>query len=757
MSSALPTQPPPSGTPEAPAKAGHGFGTLPVFLAAVSTILGAVMFLRFGYAVGHLGLLGSIAIIALGHVVTIPTAMAISEIATNRKVEGGGEYFIVSRSFGARIGAAIGLSLYLSQAISVAFYCIAFAEAFAPLAGHFESLTGIAFQPRMVSLPITVILILLMLIKGAAIGVKTLYGVVVVLAVSLVLFFLGKPVEGAAETLRWTARVAEPDDFFVVFAICFPAFTGMTAGVGLSGDLARPARSIPLGTMAGTLVGMVVYVALVWKLTVSATPELLAEDQLVMGRIALWSPIIPIGLGCATLSSAIGSILVAPRTLQALGRDGAFLGGFTNRFLAKGKGEADEPRNATLLTAILAITFVSLGDVNFVARLISMFFMVTYGALCTASLLEHFAATPGYRPSFRSRWYLSLIGAVMCLLMMFQMDPIFAVLALVAMGLFYWLTKFTPAGESGGGIAVLLRGVMTQLTRRLQIRLQREEAGDASGWRPAIIMVSGRTFSGSPLPLRLLGWLAVRQGFGTYLHYVEGFLEPDTARQRRELRHRLVELQERDLAGVYVEVMVSPSMRSALAQTLQVPGVSGMENNTVLFALRHDDADAEVEEVVEHGLFSANVDKNVLVLRHGDTGFGRRRTVHLWLTWDDERHAALMVMLGYILLGHQDWRGATIHVFAAVPSDRIEETHQRFSTMLADGRLPISPKNVRFLPVNSAEEFSGLVETHSANADLVVRSLRRQTLETSGVEALRRHQGVKAVLFVHSAEEVTIS
>jgi solute carrier family 12 (sodium/potassium/chloride transporter), member 2 len=112
---------------------GHGFGTSPVFLASISTILGAIMFLRFGYAVGHTGLMGAFLIILLGHMVTIPTALAIAEIATNRKVEGGGEYFIISRSFGTTIGGAIGVSLFLSQAISVAFYMIAFAEAFSPL------------------------------------------------------------------------------------------------------------------------------------------------------------------------------------------------------------------------------------------------------------------------------------------------------------------------------------------------------------------------------------------------------------------------------------------------------------------------------------------------------------------------------------------------------------------------------------------------------------------------------------------------
>ena len=108
-------------------------GTSAVFFTAISTILGAIMFLRFGFAVGQLGLWYSILLIIAAHMVTIPTAMAIAEIATNQKVEGGGEYFIISRSFGLNIGGAIGVTLFLSQAISVAFYIIAFAQAFDPL------------------------------------------------------------------------------------------------------------------------------------------------------------------------------------------------------------------------------------------------------------------------------------------------------------------------------------------------------------------------------------------------------------------------------------------------------------------------------------------------------------------------------------------------------------------------------------------------------------------------------------------------
>ena len=131
----------------AEAPKGHGFGTGPVFLASVSTILGAVMFLRFGYAVGNAGLLGAMLIILIGHAVTVPTALAIAEIATNRRVEGGGEYFIISRSFGTTIDGAIGVSLFLSQAVSVAFYMIAFAEAFRPLEAWYQGLTGFEFEP----------------------------------------------------------------------------------------------------------------------------------------------------------------------------------------------------------------------------------------------------------------------------------------------------------------------------------------------------------------------------------------------------------------------------------------------------------------------------------------------------------------------------------------------------------------------------------------------------------------------------------
>jgi amino acid transporter len=267
----------------------------------------------------------------------------------------------------------IGISLYLSQAISVALYMIAFAEAFTPFSGWFEQTVGIGFDARFVSNPATIGLLALVLTKGAAMGVRALYVVVATLAVSLVLFFLGSPVDGFdTETVGLTSAIVDSDPFIVVFAIVFPAFTGMTAGVGLSGDLRDPKRSIPRGTLGATLVGIVVYVFIISKLAFSAPSDLLATDQLVMSRIALWGPMILIGLGAATLSSAIGSVLVAPRTLQALAADKTFPVDDVNRSLASGIGEVNEPRVATLVTGAIALLIVLLGNVDAVARLISM-------------------------------------------------------------------------------------------------------------------------------------------------------------------------------------------------------------------------------------------------------------------------------------------------------------------------------------------------------------------------------------------------
>jgi amino acid transporter len=735
-----------------PTSGGHGFGTAPVFLASISTILGAILFLRFGYAVAQTGFVGTLAIIALGHAVTIPTALAIAEIATNRRVEGGGEYFIISRSFGQSIGGAIGIALYMSQAISVAFYLIAFAEAFRPLAPLIESTIGIPFDPRMISLPAIVLLLGLMLTRGASIGVAALWVVVSVLAVSLVAFLLGHAVPGSEEQAPILfSELQIKDPFIVVFAIVFPAFTGMTAGVGLSGDLASPRKSIPLGIMSATAAGMLMYVLVAWKLSVSAPTEMLADTtRLVMSDVALWPPLIPIGLAAASISSAIGSILVAPRTLQALARDRIVPSESATRVLSAGVGELGEPRNAMIVTAVLAFVVAMFGNVDFVARIISMFFMVTYGSLCAISFLEHFAARPSYRPSFRSRWYISLAGAVICLFLMFQMDPLYALLAIAVMSILYWGIQRSIGHQDDLG--AIFQGVMTQMTRRLQIRLQKTPPDE---WRPSIITVTNRTFDRSA-PMQMLTWLSHRYGFGTYLHYIQGLLTDENYLESQKVLDRLLALQEQRQSGVFVDTMISPSMRSALAQTLQAPGIAGVENNTVLFEFSVHDPIEVVQEVRDGVLLAQTARMDSLVLRHGDHHFGNRASIHLWLTWHDYRNASLMILLSYILLGHPDWQEAELSIFAAFPDSQVKERTDELMQLIEEGRIAISGRRLKVFPTDDRIDFSRLVEAKSADADLVLMGFTETRLQSKGTELLTRHKGLNEVLWVSARESIAI-
>lgn len=733
---------------------GHGFGTAPVFLAGISTILGAILFLRFGYAVAHTGVFGAFLIILIGHAITIPTALAIAEISTNLKVEGGGEYFIISRSFGSMVGGTIGISLYFSQAISIAFYMLAFAEAFTPAFGWFQGLTGIEPQTWMISIPATVLLLVLMITKGADLGVAVLWVVVMTLGLSLFMFFIGSS-SSASPGLDIFAKVENPDKFFVVFAIIFPAFTGMTAGVGLSGDLKNPRKSIPLGTLSATLAGLVIYIFVVIKMAYSLSPEELAADQFAMSKIAVWGPIIPIGLAAASISSAIGSILIAPRTLQALGGDHIFPFATVSKFLAKGRGEANEPMNATIVTALIVLVFVAMGSVNFVALIISMFFMITYGFLCLVSFLEHFAGNPSYRPTFRSKWYLSLIGALACFIMMFQMAPVYAFLALISIAVIYWSLK--RGREEEDDLSAMIKGVLFQLTRRLQILIQRKQASvTLSNWRPSFIAVSSSSFT-RLAPFDLLRWISHYYGFGTFIHYIKGPLNESTQKESKEKLNQLIKQGAASQAGIYVDTIISPSFKTAVAQIVQLPGISGLENNSMLFEF-HEDDESEISRIIEGCQFASIVDFNQCVLRSSERHFGYKKRIDIWLTPGDYRNANLMILLAYIIMGHPEWKGCEIEIFAAFEKAEMSRQVGRLNQLIEQGRIPISQNKVQRMPWNKrAKSYQNLVCENSENADLVIMGFSLNKVTQEKGEFFKRFKNIKEILFVRAGQKIVIS
>lgn len=793
------------------------FGTAPVFFTAISTILGAVMFLRFGFAVGNVGLIGTIFIILIGHLVTIPTAMAIAEIATNQKVEGGGEYYIISRSFGLVIGSAIGIALYLSQAISVAFYIMAFTEAFTALFAYLIErfalpawLVWLLEQKQTVGLPALLLLTYVVLTKGADLGVKMLYGVVATLAISILAFFAGSPVEKtsaaiatveemsvqpsiavvSADTLslidtsgsasganpsaeRQNAAVAAeslavadddaegvptnpliPIGFFTVFAIIFPAFTGMTAGVGLSGDLEDPGKSIPLGTLAATIGGMLVYLLLAWKLSISAPPEDLANvDHLVMADIA-WQGwwIIPLGLAAATISSALGSIMVAPRTLQAIARDRIFPTPKLNSWLALGKGKNDEPFNASLITILIAALFIFAGALDNVAQVISMFFMVTYGSLCLISFLNHFAADPSYRPRFKSRWWISLFGALACFGLMFFMDAGSALASVLMMVLLYFvIAYFNPDKKS---MALIFQGVIFQFSRQMQVFLQKADKEQSSSWRPSAIAFSAGTFERLGA-FDLLRYISQKYGFGTYIHQIDGYLSRENNALAKDCKDRLIRMAELSGSKIYVDTLISPSYTSSVAQVIQLPGIAGTENNLLLFEYSKNQPNS-LQDIVDNFKLIKSVDFDVLILGTSERGFGLKKEIHIWITSSDYQNATLMILLAYIIMGHKEWKGAEIKIFAIYPEDSIKDERSRLYNLIQLGQLPISPKNVAFIARKTERSTEAVIAEKSRDADLTILGFHPDLVRHDGVDAFLGYKDIGNVLFVNAAEEKDI-
>ncbi len=737
-------------------KAPGTLGTEAVFLTAISTILGAVMFLRFGYAVANVGFIGTLAIILIGHAVTIPTAMSLAEIATNQKVEGGGEYFIISRTFGIIPGAAIGISLFFSQAISVAFYTIAFAEAFRPVFTWLGTITGLEISDaRVVSVPAVILLGILVIRKGADLGLKLLYGVAAILLLSLILFFLGSGnIHPAGEYHQLIETIQNPDNFFLVFAICFPAFTGMTAGVGLSGDLRDSKKAIPLGTLSATLIGMVTYIAIAYKLAISASPSELVGDQLVMSQIALWGPIIPIGLACACISSALGSGLVAPRTLQALAADRILPAKGLSGWLATGRGPTGEPRNASIMVFGIALVFVLMGDVNFVAQVISMFFMVTYGTICLISFLEHFAADPSYRPAFRSKWYLSLFGASACLWLMFKMSMPYAVVAIMVMGfLYFWIGYQNPERQ---GLTSIFQGAIFQISRQLQVFLQKSsQKSHVDSWRPSVVCISSHSFVRLDA-FNLLRWIAHRYGFGSYIHFLPGYLSRETVDESKEIFQRLVRLTDISRSNIYIDTLISPSYTTAVAQVAQLPGISGKDNNLILFEYFRQNGD-NLEDIIDnYGLLLAS-GFDVCILSSTSRNYGYRREIHVWITPDDFDNASLMILLSYIIMGHPDWDGGQIKLFAAFPENEIDEQKESLHNLIREGRLPISARNIELMATDAGTSRRELIHRESRDADLLILGFIGEALQHQKEKLFEGYDGLSNILWVNTKKEILIN
>jgi len=419
--------------------------------------------------------------------------------------------------------------------------------------------------------------------------------------------------------------------------------------------------------------------------------------------------------------------------------------------MAKGKGETKEPFNATLLSCLIAIVFVALGNVNVVAKIISMFFMVTYGSICLISFLYHFGADPSYRPVFRSRWYISFIGFFMCLWLMFKINAGYALLAVIVMALIYIIISY--AHKERGGLQNIFQGAIFQLSRNIQVFIQKsKKAATENKWRPAAICISDSSFE-RERALNLLNWISYRYGFGTYIHLIEDYFSKASNTKSKEILDKLIELTN-EKSNVYLDTIISPSYTSAIAQIIQLPSISGLENNMIIFEFDKENP-VNLNQISENIPLAKAGNLDICILGSSRKDIFFKQGIHVWIRSIDIENSNLMILLSYIILGHPDWRKGKIKIFDICKEEDMLETKNNLLELIQTGRLPIAPKNVELIKIDENISYKSIINSKSNEAGLTVIGFMEEQLKFDK-ELFMGYNEVGDILFINAAGQKKI-
>jgi amino acid transporter len=711
------------------------FGTFAgVFTPNVLTILGIILFLRTGWVVGQAGLVNGLIIVAIANTISFLTGLSLSSIATSMTVKTGGNYFMISRSLGLEIGGAIGVPLYLSQAISVAFYIIGFTEALASVE-FFQ-----AFDPRLIATVVALIFGVIAFV-GADVALKIQFVILGILVAALVSFFTGGWDSFIQPT--FTANYTPGVTFWVVFAIFFPAVTGIEAGTSLSGDLKNPGRSIPVGTISSIIITALVYFATVFWLSSHATPQQLITDNLVLQSIARWPFLILLGVWAATLSSALGSILAAPRTLQALSTDEV-----APRWMGLQLGSRTEPRMAVLLTTVIAITVIWMGDLNFVAPVISMFFLNTYGMTNLSAGIERLVGNPSFRPRFKVPWYVSILGALGCYGAMFLINPMATIVAIViSYGIFFYLQRRAVARTWGD----VRSGLWFTLARYALLNLERQRF-HVKNWRPNILVFTGQPHNREQL-VQIAEWLTQGQGLVTFVQVLVGNVTQLSGRGLRETARKGIRkyIQDRRMTA-FADVQIVETFNDGALTIAQSHGVGGLEPNAVMLGWSRTPEGQVSQLKLLHGM--VQLGKSVLLLNDDDErGFGQQQVIDVW--WGGRGgNAELMLLLAYLIHQHRAWYNARIRLIRVIDSrEGYDQTKAHMEQLLSSIR--VTAEVVIIVREDPDQPMTDILCENSRNTDLTILGMQVPDLES--LEAYRQYldnlmRQMGSVLLVRSAQ-----
>jgi len=690
-----------------------------VFTPCILTILGVILFMRADFVLGQAGILRAMAILVIAKSISLFTSLSASAIATNMDVRGGGAYFLISRVLGPEFGGAIGVVLFLAQAVSVPFYILGFTEAL--------TLTFPALQPYTGTVALaTAAALFVITLVGADWAIRVQYVIMATLGLSILAFFGGAALRFSPETFsaNWSRGYTLLDTaspaggsytFWRLFAIYFPAVTGIMAGINMSGDLKEPGKAIPRGVLAAVFVGFLVYIAqLIVCGGAFAREDLIDKPYLVLTQNALFGAgfMVTAGMFAATLSSALGSFMGAPRVLQAVARDRILPG---VGVFARGAKKSDEPRRALVFTGVLtAIVLVWAGNagegeaLNLVAKTITMFFLYTYGMLNVAAFIEIVGGNPSFRPRFRYfNWMTALAGGLGCVAVAFIISPPEAVGAVVLLAGLVWYLQRRQLRTTFGDARW---GLVYKATRNNLIRLARMRESSRN-WRPTCLVFSGNPDTRETL-VRYAGWIEADQGVVFLANILVGEMSGRLGFRKTAAKQLADFCDERGIWAFPV-VVADEDLEHGMEAVLQIVGVGPLRPNLVVFGW--SDEVERVRRAVEHYRLAQRVGMSVLVVHpSGRSPEIEGQCVDVW--WRGRKNGGLMVLLAHLLTRNWEWRGAHVRLLRQVANEAAREgTLRDLRNLIKRARIDAEP-----YVVLSDRPFEEVLKTTSADADCIV-------------------------------------
>jgi amino acid transporter len=680
------------------------FGTFGgVFTPSILTILGVIMYLRLGYVVGEAGFYAALALIIIAHIISVSTGLSLSSIATDKKIKTGGVYYMLSRSLGLAMGGSIGITLFLGTALSIALYIVGFVENFLSIdiINHFLGMDGSVGDIRIIGTAVIILLVIIAYIS-TSIAIKTQFFILGAIALSLVSIFIGvfTTDEFAAVTPAISAAPNAPD-LIVLFAIFFPAVTGFTAGVAMSGDLKSPKDSIPKGTLMSIAVGFIVYIGLATLFAFFVDRDLLISDTNFLQKIAWFSPLVIAGIWGATLSSALGGILGAPRIFQAMSIDKV-----TPAFFAKGVGKANEPRRALILTFLLAEVGILIGELDAIARLVSMFYIAAYGFINLAYVLERWSNSD-FRPSLKISIWIGIIGFAASIFVMMNLDALGMLAAFVIM---FGIYVFLKRKEVHGNMNDVWQSVWTSIIRTSLNRINKKPLSETN-WQPNILLFSG----GTNTRTHLMDFGLSIAGNHGFLSNFDLVLRDESEVLLSKSNQKIATEIEEQYTGVFTRKQSVSDIYDGIEMISQTYGFSGVEPNTVMLGWARQTSDPfRFSQMVRR---LTQLDMNVVLLDYDkNVGWGKKQSIDIWWRGGGHNGNLALTLAKFITLS-DEWSQAKIRLLIVNPNSDLS------ASIYADAKDVLDNLRIdaEIMILNNEIEkrsFYDIIQLESVNTDL---------------------------------------